>query len=119
VSHDAKLAADGEPDQPGASRGRSVPADFVGLDRATSEPLSHVRVPIDLSAGGWYEQQCTGAVCLSTVAFLVGEVAVVGGVILFATASRDADKKTMSALGITAAPAFDGGSAGISMQGEW
>lgn len=59
----------------------------------------------------------TGAV--STVAFLVGGAALVGGVVLFATAPKSADTKTTSALRITATPMIGSTTAAISLHGEW
>jgi serine/threonine-protein kinase len=59
----------------------------------------------------------TGAV--STVAFLVGGAALVGGVVLFATAPKSADKNTTGALRITATPMIGSTTAAISLHGEW
>lgn len=80
---------------------------------STGEPAQCDATGLQLESSA----KTTGAV--STVAFLLGGAALVGGVVLFATAPRGADKKAASALRITAAPTIGGTTAGITMHGEW
>jgi serine/threonine-protein kinase len=80
---------------------------------STGEPARCDPTGLDLESSA----KTAGAV--STVAFLVGGAAVVGGVVLFAAAPKGPDKKTTSALRITAAPVIGVTAAGLSMHGEW